>query len=203
MLSRSSVKEKKNSIGRIPANNWPDDKRNTKTPMTSKRREDRRPDKDRVFIVLRSAPEGIRATENQVNWQITGGDRHSKKAGLSTSPELIKALRELEQVSADAEEDGLDIPSEVAFTNARRLLRAMYRISPRRFGVYPEPGGYIAIDARGANDGIAVVMCDSDGGVLCLVTIGDEPRRARYSTARTLPDGFIRDALRELGADPA
>ena len=187
MLSRSSVKEKKNSIGRIPANNWPDDKRNTKTPMTSKRREDRRPDKDRVFIVLRSAPEGIRATENQVNWQITGGDRHSKKAGLSTSPELIKALRELEQVSADAEEDGLDIPSEVAFTNARRLLRAMYRISPRRFGVYPEPGGYIAIDARGANDGIAVVMCDSDGGVLCLVTIGDEPRRARYSTARTLP----------------
>ena len=203
MLSRISVKEKKNSIGRIPANNWPDDKRNTKTPMTSKRREDRRPDKDRVFIVLRSAPEGIRATENQVNWQITGGDRHSKKAGLSTSPELIKALRELEQVSADAEEDGLDIPSEVAFANARRLLRAMYRISPRRFGVYPEPGGYIAIDARGAKDGIAVVMCDSDGGVLCLVTIGDEPRRARYSTARTLPDGFIRDALRELGADPA
>ena len=203
MLSRISVKEKKNSIGRILANNWPDDKRNTKTPMTSKRREDRRPDKDRVFIVLRSAPEGIRATENQVNWQITGGDRHSKKAGLSTSPELIKALRELEQVSADAEEDGLDIPSEVAFANARRLLRAMYRISPRRFGVYPEPGGYIAIDARGANDGIAVVMCDSDGGVLCLVTIGDEPRRARYSTARTLPDGFIRDALRELGADPA
>ena len=203
MLSRSPVKGKKNSIGRIPANNWLDDKRNTKTPMTSKRREDRRPDRNRGFIVLRSAPEEIRATENWVNWQITGGYRHSKKAGLSTPPELAKALRELEQVSADAEEDGLDIPSEVAFANARRLLRAMYRISPRRFGVYPEPGGYIAIDARGANDGIAVVMCDSDGGVLCLVTIGDEPRRARYSTARTLPDGFIRDALRELGADPA
>lgn len=203
MLSRSSVKGKKNSIGRIPVNNWLDDKRNTKTPMPSKRREDRRPDKDRVFIVLRSAPEEIRATENWVNWQITGGYRHSKKAGLSIPPELANALRELEQVSADAEEDGLEMPSEAAFANASRLLRAMYRISPRRYGVYPEPGGYIAIDARGANDGIAVVMCDSDGGVLCLVTIGDEPRRARYSTARTLPDGFIRDALRELGADPA
>ena len=116
---------------------------------------------------------------------------------------LADALQELSEVPADAEADGLELPSAAAFANARRLLEAMYRISPRRYAVYPEPGGYVAIDARGANNGIAVVMCDSDGGALCLVTIDDEPRRARYSTTRKLPDGFIRDALRELGAEPA
>ena len=71
----------------------------------------------------------------------------------------------------------------------------MYRISPRQFSVYPTAGGRIAIDARGGKGRIAVVSCGSDGSVLCLVTIDGNHRRARYSTARNLPDGFIREAL--------
>ncbi len=116
---------------------------------------------------------------------------------------LEEALQDLNEVTADAEEDGLDIPSDLAFKNAERLLRAMYGISPRRYGVYPDYDGYITIDARGPNDRIAVVMCGSDGGALCLVTIDNEPRRARYSTARQLPDGFIREALLDLGKESA
>ena len=90
----------------------------------------------------------------------------------------------------------------MAFANAERLLKEMYRISPRRYGVYPEPDGYIAIDARGVNGRIAVVACGSDGEVQCFVTIDNEPRYARHSTARRLPDGFIREALQDLGEDP-
>ena len=117
--------------------------------------------------------------------------------------ELSEASQELRDVASDAEEDGLEVPSEVAFANAERLLKEMYRISPRRFVVYPVSGGRIAIDARGRNDRIAVLTCDSDGGALCLVTIDGESRRARYSTARRLPDGFIREALTALDANPA
>ena len=117
--------------------------------------------------------------------------------------DLAEALQELAEVAADAEDDGFEPPSEVAFANAEGLLKAMYRVSPRRFAVYPESDGGIAIDARGPNGRIAVVSCESDGGVLCLVSIDGARRRARYSTAHELPDGFIREALAGLDQKPA
>ena len=117
--------------------------------------------------------------------------------------DLAEALQELAEVTADAEEEGIDVPSETAMTNAERLLKAMYGISPRLYGVYPAPDGYVAIDARGTNDRIAVVMCGSAGEALCFATIDGESRRARYSTARELPDGFIREALADLGPESA
>ena len=118
---------------------------------------------------------------------------------LPMPAELAEAIAELDDVSAYAEEIEVERPSAAAFENARRLLKAMYRISPRQFSVYPTAGGHIAIDARGTTKGnIAVVSCGSDGSVLCLATIDGEDRRARYATARTLPDGFIREALAAL-----
>jgi hypothetical protein len=127
----------------------------------------------------------------------------NRQEAFPDSAGLVEALQDLQEVIADAEEEGLDIPSPLAFKNTERLLKAMCRISPRRYGVYPAPDGYIAIDARGGNGRIAVVMCGSDGDALCLVTIDNEQRRARYSTIRQLPDGFIREALQELGEEPA
>lgn len=119
-------------------------------------------------------------------------------ATLPMPAELAEAVAEIDDVAAYAEEIEVETPSAVAFGNAQRLLKAMYRVAPRRYSVYPMPDGYIAIDARGRKGRIAVVMCGSDGSVLCLVTIGDKHRRARYSAADNLPDGFIREALAEL-----
>ena len=130
--------------------------------------------------------------------QATGGYHQDEQEVLSTPTDLTDALQELAEAPADAEEDRLEEPSDVALLNAERLLKAMYRISPRRFVVYPVSDGRIAIDARGTNDRIMVVTCGSNGDVLCLVTINGEYRRARYSTARELPDGFIREALTAL-----
>ena len=123
--------------------------------------------------------------------------------GSALPADLTEALQELAESPADAEEDGLELPSQTAFANAERLLKAMYRVSPRRFVVYPVSGGRIAIDARGPNDGIVVLTCESGGEVLCLVSIGGEQRRARYSTANGLPDGFISEALTGLGTKVA
>ncbi len=116
--------------------------------------------------------------------------------------DLADALQELAEVTDYAEEDGIEAPSEIASANAARLLKAMYAISPRRYGVYPAPGGYVAIDARGVNDRIAVVLCGSAGEASCYVTIDGESRRARYATTRELPDGFIREALADLDTEP-
>ena len=117
---------------------------------------------------------------------------------LPMPAELKDAIDELDDVTAYAEEIEVETPSAAAFDNAGRLLEKMYRISPRGFSVYPATGGHIVIDARGANDNIVVVSCGSDGSVLCLATIDGEDRRSWYETARTLPDGFISEALAAL-----
>lgn len=117
--------------------------------------------------------------------------------------DLQQALQELELAAAEAVEDGLEVPSKTAFKNAKRLLEAMYRISPRRFAVYPDYDGYLTIDARGRSNNIAVVMCGSDGGVLCIANIDGESRRVRYAAAGGLPDDFLRRALLDLGPEAA
>ena len=132
-----------------------------------------------------------------------GTPRDGGPVATSDAADLADALQELAEAPADAEEDELGAPSKTALANAERLLKAMYRISPRRYGVYPVSGARIAIDARGSKNRGVVVTCDSDGGALCLVSIDGERRRARYSTARRLPDGFIREALADLDAELA
>ena len=113
-------------------------------------------------------------------------------------PDLHDALYDLDQAKEEAREDGFPVPSGKALENARRLLYAMYRVSPRRFEVYPTPDGEIAIDAPGRPGRSVLLLCDSDGGALCLVNMAGAHRRARYSDTHGLPDGFVREALAEF-----
>ncbi len=117
-------------------------------------------------------------------------------------PDLRDALAELSAVRKDASDEGFPIPSDVAIENATRLLRAMYRIHRQRYEVYATPDGEVAIDAPGGYGRSVIVFCESGGGALCLVNMGDSHRRARYSHAGCLPDGFLRDALNELAGRP-
>ena len=113
-------------------------------------------------------------------------------------PDLRDALYDLDEARDEAREEGFPAPSDVALGNARRLLHAMYRLSPRRFEIYPMPDGGIAIDAPGGSGRSVLLLCGSDGGALCSVNMDGVRRRARYSETRGLPDGFVRDALAEL-----
>ena len=92
--------------------------------------------------------------------------------------ELRAALRDLDSAEPDAREDGFPIPLKEAQENARRLLQAMFRISNRRFEVYPTPDGEVAIDARGGPGRSVLLLCDSDGGTLCLVNPNGKNDRA-------------------------
>ena len=118
----------------------------------------------------------------------------------SLNPDLYDAVHDLEEARNEAREERFPIPSDIAIGNARRLLHAMYTILPRRFEVYPTPDGEIAIDVRGRRGLAVLLLCESDGGMLCLVSMDGAHRRARYSDASMLPDGFVRDALSELEA---
>ena len=111
---------------------------------------------------------------------------------------LNDALRDLREASDEASEEGFPQPSDIALENAERLLGEVYGIFPRRFEVYPTPDGEIAIDAPDGQERSVILLCDSEGGTLCLVNLNGHHRRARYSTTETLPDGFVHEALDDL-----
>ena len=111
---------------------------------------------------------------------------------------LEAALEDLRLVLTDAKEEGYPPPTRLALSNAERILRGMYALTPVRLEVYPTPDSEVAVVAPGSPRSSVMVLCDSDGSALCMVNMDGEHRRARYSTADRLPDGFLRDALAEL-----
>ena len=119
----------------------------------------------------------------------------------ASSTELNNALHDLRYVTKEASKEELPLPSNGALNNAEHLLKEMYAISSRRYEIYPTPDGEIAIDAPGGYGRSVILLCDSDGGALCLVNMNGKHRRARYSSIETLPDGFLREALTELEQD--
>ena len=80
----------------------------------------------------------------------TSVETHGQTSPPASLPsDLADALLALDEVFDAAREAGIAEPSQLAFENAKRLLKAMYDLSPRRFDVYPMPDGYIAVDGRG------------------------------------------------------
>lgn len=133
--------------------------------------------------------------------QATGVSRSAEAAASGEDVRLTDALADLMTSPDEAREDGLPVPSDKALQNGEHVLRAMYRIWPRRFEVYPMREGEIAIDAPSGKGRSVMVLCDSQGGALCSVNLNGGHRRAHYSDARMLPDGFLRDAISDMMAD--
>lgn len=116
----------------------------------------------------------------------------------SEDPDLAEARRELSEVFEEAREDGLPRPARVAVEAARRLLPAMFRLSPRPYTVYPTSDREVAIHGQYAHQGSVIVLCEADGGALCLASFPREGRHARYADASVLPDDFLTEALHGL-----
>ncbi len=107
-------------------------------------------------------------------------------------------MRDLEGAAEEAREEGFPQPSQLALKNTKCLLQDLYRLRPSRLEANPTPDGEIALIAPGGRGQSVLVLCDSDGGLQCSVNLNGQHRRARYSTAATLPDGFVREAFRDL-----
>lgn len=112
--------------------------------------------------------------------------------------DLRAAMCDLNDAVNEAQEDEFPKPSQRALKTSKRLLGELYSLYPCRLETYPTPDGEIALVVPGGFGRSVLLLCDSDGGVLCLVNLDGQHRRARYSTASMLPDGFVREALSEL-----
>ena len=125
-----------------------------------------------------------------------------KETSFEVADLLADALAELGDVVQEAREEGFETPSEETVGVTERLLRAMYGLRRCRFEVYPTHDGDVAISAPGGHGRSVLVVCDSEGGVLCSVNMNGQHRRAVYDSrsAAALPAGFVQEALAALDA---
>lgn len=151
---------------------------------------------DRPIAASVDQAEVAHAGLREINEEIQEEQYVSDK--LFTSAELNDVLADLREVADEAREEGFPVPSRIAIANSEQLIKNLYEISPGRYGVYPTQDGEIAIDIFNGKGSSIILLCDSAGGTLCLVNIDGNRRRAHYSRANALPDGFVREALAEL-----
>ncbi len=114
---------------------------------------------------------------------------------------LSEALADLHEVREEADEKEFTAPSDLAIENAEHLLKAMYRILPWRYEVYPMSYGKVAIDAANGQGASVIALCESDGGAMWLSNLKSGQGGNHYKSADDLPDASLRDALLELRRD--
>ena len=122
-------------------------------------------------------------------------EAHSPPGGLE------ELLDELGEVAEDALEQDFPQPTELARSNAERLLKEMFEILPRRYEIYPTQDGEIVIDVPNRKGSSVVLLCDSEGGALCLVGVVGVSNQSKSYTSEEfnqLPDDFLRGALLQL-----
>lgn len=137
-------------------------------------------------------------------WDLLGEVfEHTAADAAAHSVELRDALADLDEVTEEARTEGYPEPSADTIELARRLLRGMYGWHRARYEIYPTEDGEVTIHGRGGAGASVLVLCHAAEGVLCLVNLdGSRHRRAVYmpQAVASLPDGFIREALLDLGA---
>ncbi|MXY71465.1 MAG: hypothetical protein F4Y97_00335 [Dehalococcoidia bacterium] len=115
------------------------------------------------------------------------------------SRRLGDALEAVHQAQQDAEEDELALPSASSLANATALLPEVYGMCSTPVDVYVTDDAELAIQSIDGRGSGVLILCESAGDILCLVSIGPEQGRRRYSRGDRFPDEFMQKAFLELG----
>ena len=115
------------------------------------------------------------------------------------SADLSQALKSLYEIEADALSMGHEVPGKDVVKDTERILRKIYQYLPRQYDVSSMSKGRIGIDVDGGFGRSLLLVCEPGGNALCVVTIDQVSRRARYEDSRFLPDDFVKEALRQMG----
>ena len=122
--------------------------------------------------------------------EITLSSRRTKLEFQQPDSELLSILERLNRIE--------DI-SDIAKANARHLITKMRYAFPQHFNIWSIEDDGVAIEPVSPDDDrVMRIECDADGGVLCIASMGDNLRRAKYYQIDGLPDGFLFEALLDL-----
>ena len=117
-------------------------------------------------------------------------------------PWLGEALKLVDEIDREAEEEGYPTIGERAKRNARRVLFMAGRslIEP---AVYASMDGEIAIyfKSRVAASALLILL-NNEGGVGCYWSLAGKSEHERHNDASQLPEGILLTHLRKLGGWP-
>ena len=119
-------------------------------------------------------------------------DMPNLEAAVSTDEQVNSWFSGLEDDAADA---GNSVPAENVINEAKRIVTGLGSYLPDSTDVYTMEGGKIAVELFGTTGRGFLLVCEPNGGALCVVTVDGKSRRARYETSTILPDGFLREGL--------
>ena len=99
------------------------------------------------------------------------------------------------QLGDEAIESGEVLPEQSTLDEAKRIVRGIQELLPGNTDVYAFDEGKVAIELYGRVGHGFLLVCEPGEKALCIVTVAGVPRRARYESSATLPDGFVREGL--------
>ncbi len=137
--------------------------------------------------------EGVQQ-EPEEEWEQTSL-RSPESSTLTVDQDLQNALAELASVPEDAAEADFTLPTREVQVMAEKVLRRLYRISPRPYHVYVMPYGDISINAATPWRTALTITCDVDGTARCLVYDQGNMEQRDYEDPAMIPDDWIRRNL--------
>lgn len=109
------------------------------------------------------------------------------------------AVKDLDELDDEIEEDGLPPINITIKGEARRILDALaYEQGVPAAAVFPSEEGEIVIQFDSPKSSVLIELCNDGKGAACFSLIDGKKRRARYDDSRDLPDEFVKAQLREL-----
>lgn len=119
-------------------------------------------------------------------------------------PAIIERLEQVEhilsQVVTEAKEEQYPIPSKDMLKETERLVRWIVKQCANEYDVYPTEEKQVVVEVYGGFGRRLSLTFDEGGGALCIVIVDLLARRAIYEdSTKMLPDGFLRDAIRDIG----
>ena len=107
----------------------------------------------------------------------------------------------MENIEADAQEMGYDVPKAEVIGEAKRILSEMAAYRKASYDAYAMSDGRVGVAVDGGYGNAMLVVCEPGGTALCVVTEDLVSRHAEYEAVSFLPDDFVRQALRKLAGD--
>ena len=101
----------------------------------------------------------------------------------------------------EAQEPGETMPTDEVIQESKRIVTRLRSGLPTETDIYPENDGKVAIELFGEPGHAFLLVCEPGGNALCVVTVDGISRRARYEDSSRLPDGFVREGLRDVRPD--
>ena len=129
---------------------------------------------------------------------ITAWRRAARRSELAerrpfpTTHEIDSWFSGLEQ---DSEETGNLMPTVALIEEAKRIAVRLDRDLLEGCDVYTLERGEVTIEVFGEHGYGFLLICEPDGGALCVIAEPTRSRRARYESSKSLPDNFLRDGL--------